>query len=425
MHLRTPKRYRPGFHERRVVNTRWLWLWIIAPIGIVGGILLYNNRDELAPPIETFIVEAIGDVQGGVATMNAPTPMPTENPASRLARADESWLSGSIEQAVEDYLSASPSTPNMPIVFTRIALGYVMEGQYASAVEAAEDAVTADPYYADAWSVRGLALARDGQPAEGAASALQALALAPDDPAALAFLAEAYRLGDKINLALETAERAIEADPNRYEGYFVRAIINYNNIGEFETARADFAIARDLAPHMTYIATEMAWIEWQFDNTDLSMEMLQDVVENNPQNLDALYALGYFSYQYYGNPDTAIEYLSRCVAANGQNIPCLAYLAIVQATIGNTNDAIETYRSLLQTGTVDPRYYLRAGALMADSGGCTEALPILRQGYQLERSVDEPNTERLAVFESYLADCGAGGFTPPVEATEEAVEAGS
>ncbi len=402
------------------MNARWLWLWILTPIVVVGGIALYNNRSELAPPIETFIVEAIGDVRGGMATMSAPTPMPTENPASRLARADESWLSGSIEQAVEDYLSASPSTPNMPLVFIRIALGYVMEGQYAAAVEAAENAVTADPYSADAWAVRGLALARNGSPAEGAASALQALALAPDDPAALAFLAEAYRIGDKVNLALETAERAIEADPNRYEGYFVRAMVNYNNIGDFETARTDFTVARDLAPHMVYVSTEMAWIEWQFDNTDLSMEMLQEVVENNPQNLDALYALGFFSYQYYGNPDTAIEYLSRCVAADGANIPCLAYLAIVQATVGSTNDAIDTYRRLLQTGTVDARYYLRAGALMADSGNCTEALPILRQGYQFERSADEPNTERLGVFESYLTDCGAGAIIPPADATEDA-----
>lgn len=419
MHLRTPKRYRPGFHERRVVNTRWLWLWIIAPIGIVGGILLYNNRNELAPPIETFIVTSVDNLRGGVATMTAPTPMPTENPASRLSRADESWQNGSIEQAVQDYVSASASTPNIPLVFTRIALGYVMAGRYDDAVKAADDAVTADPYYADAWSIRALALARDGRPAEGAASALQALSLAPNDAGALAFLAESYRMADEINLAQETAERAIEADPNRYEGYFVRALISYINAGDWETAREDFVIARDLAPNLVYIATEMAWVEWWYDNTDLSMEMLETVIENNPQNLDALYELGFFSYETYGDPDTSIDYLSRCVSADPRNISCLAYLALVQSAIGNTNNAIDTYRLLMQTGTSDPRYYLRAGSLMADSGNCPEALPILRQGLQFERSTEEPNAERLTLFESYLLDCGVGA-PPAAEATTDA-----
>ncbi|MDX2161105.1 MAG: tetratricopeptide repeat protein [bacterium] len=411
MYLRTPKRYRPGHRERRVFNLRWFWLWLLTPIIVVVGISAYENRARLAPPVQQALESAISGVQGGVATLNAPTPTPTENPTNRLARADESWTAGAIGQALEDYARIAPAVPNMAVVHTRIALGHVMEGRNDEAVLAAESAVTADPYSPDAWAVRALVLARDGDPEAGIASALQALSLNAADPQALAFLAEAYRLADRPSLALETADRAIEADPNRYEGYFVRAMTNYYNLGDFEGAREDFTIARDLAPTLPYIKTEMAWIEWQFSNTDLSMELLAEVVERNPQNLDALYALGFFYYQTYGDPDNAIEYLNRCVTADADNITCLAYLAIVQSADGQVNDALDTYRRLMETGTTDPRHYLRAGGLLADTGSCNQALGYLRQGYELERAAEAPNPERIAAFESYLATCQPG-FAP-------------
>ncbi|MFN8530422.1 MAG: hypothetical protein U0670_17610 [Anaerolineae bacterium] len=420
MYLRTPKRYRPGYRERRLLNLRWLWLWIVTPIAVYVGINVYNDRSRLAPPVQHVIEQAIQNVQGGVATMSAPTPMPTENPANRLSRADESWTTGAIGRAIEDYQSAAPSTPNIALVFTRIALGYVIEGNNAAAIDASADAVTADPYDPDAWSVRALALARNDEPSQGIAAALQALSLRQGDPQALAFLAEAYRLDDRISLAQETADRAIDADPNRYEGYYVRGLINYYNVGDFTAAREDFATASDLAPNMPHIAVERATVEWQFDNTDVSMDILSNVVELDPENLDALYSLGYFYYQTYGDSDQSLEYLGRCLAASPEYIPCLSYQAVVQANIGRITDAMDTYRTLMSTGTANPRYYLRAGALFADSGDCATALPWLRRGYELEQRADEPSVDRLATFESYLNDCQPGSVIISPEATAEA-----
>jgi tetratricopeptide (TPR) repeat protein len=421
MYLKTPKRYKAGYRERRVVNTRWLWLWIVTPIIVVGGLTVYDNRAQIAPPVQQAIENVMNSAQSGVATMNAPTPMPTENPTARLVRAQEAWQTGAISRAIEEYSEAAPGVPNDAGVYTRIALGHLIEGRNDDALVVAEQAVTADPYSSDAWAVRGFALARNNRAEEGIASALQALALREDDPRALAFLAEAYRLAGQTNLALETSERAIEADPNAYEGYFVRALTNYYSGVDYDAAREDFVIARDLAPNMPYIPTEMAWLEWQYANTDVSMDMLQQVIELNPENLDALYALGYFYYQTYGDPENSVEYLTRCTAADPTNVACLSYLALVQSATGAVNDALENYRRLIDTGTTNPRHYLSAGGLYADTGDCISAEPILRRGYELEIAAETPNTDRIASFESYLRDCQPG-FLPDSIAPTSAPE---
>lgn len=424
MYLKTPKRYRAGYREpRRIFNFRWLWLWILTPLLVVGGSALYERRNQIAPPIQNFVEGMIGDVQRGVSTMTAPTPMPTENPSDRLIRAQNAWQQGAIGRALEEYTLAAPGVPNDPQVYTRIALAHIIEGRNPAALLAAESAVTADPFSADAWSIRGLALARNGRPADGAASAQQALALRPDDARALAFLAEAYRLAEQTALAEETAERAIEADPEAYEGYFVRGMIRYYSTGAFFEARDDFRIARDLAPNLPYVATEWAWLEWNLENTDQSMEMLQEVVENNPQNLDALYALGYFHYQTYGQPEESLEYLERCVAADPRNITCLSYLGVVQTVTLDFPSALVTYQRLIDSGTGDPRHFLRAGGAYINTGDCSGALPVLRTGYELELSADEPNADRVAAFEGYLSDCQPSFVPltdPVVEITESA-----
>ncbi len=416
MYLKTKKRYRPGYRERRTFNLRWLWLWIVAPLVVYGGVQIYENRAALAPPIQRMLEGAINDAQSGMATMNAPTPMPTENPTDRLIRAENAWQRGSIGRALEEYAAAQASTPNDPLVFTRMAMAHIIEGRNADALAAAEDAVTADPFSADAWSVRALALARNNRPAEAVASARQALALRPDDATALAFLAEAYRIADETSLALETAAAAIEADPQSYAGYYIRALTNYYSGIDYLAAREDFRIARELAPNLPFIPTEWAWLEWSLDNTDVSMDMLQEVIENNPENLDALYALGYFWYQTYGDAEQSLEYLERCTTADPENIACLNYKGTVQTVLGDFTAALVSYQRLLETGTQDPRYYLRAGNAYINVGDCNGALPVLRTGYELELASDAPNADRIAAFESYLSDCQPS-FVPLTEPT--------
>ena len=91
-----------------------------------------------------------------VSTMTAPTPLPTENPINAINRADANWLGGRVEDAINDYSEAVSGVPNDVTTHYRYTLGLIIDGRYEDALNAAEDAITADPYSADAWAIQAL-----------------------------------------------------------------------------------------------------------------------------------------------------------------------------------------------------------------------------------------------------------------------------
>ncbi len=429
MYLRTPKRYRVGKRPRRhLFSGRRLVLWFTLALAIGAGVFIVQRQDEYGPPVRDFVATVVGQAQGGIATLTAPTPPPTEDPTMRLARADEAWSSGAIEDAVTEYQALAEALPNDARVFYRVVLGLIMEGRVDEAVRAAEDALTASPFSADIWAVRAQALERSGDYAEAVASALQALSMEPGNARALAFMGEAYMDAGRADLAQETINRALEASPSSYEPNYVDALMQWQVLYDTDLAAERFAAAYDAAPNLPSVAVDRAWFEWSQQNYDVALELLTNVLELNPQNLDALYAIAFLYYQAYGDPNQSLDYLERCVQSDPQNAACLAYLGTVQTALGNTQAALQTYRRLMNTPTQDPRHFLAAGRAYMNSGDCTSAKGVLEQGYELEQGRAEPNTDRLALFEEYLLQCGAPIsplFADPEATAEVTPEAGA
>lgn len=408
MYLRTPKRYRVGKRPKRYLfNFRWLWLWILTPLTVYAGIWLYERRDQLAPQVDTFINQTINSAGDMMSTAIAPTATPIPDPSMTLARADNAWGRGAIEEAVQMYAEALPGVPNDIRVHYLYTLGLIMMGRREEALVAAENAVTANPFSADAWAVRALAQTRAGSPNAAIASGLQALALDPASARALAYMGEAYLDANQPGRAGEMVRRALNANPDSFEAYYVSGLINWQSNYDFRAAYADFQEALDRAPNLPYIAIDMAWLEWNLQNYDNGLVLLEEVVDRNPGNLDGLFALGFYYYSVYGDPNRALDYLTRCTAASPNNISCLSYLGTVQAGTGDLRAAVETYERLIRAGTQNPAHYLAAGRVNVQSGDCRSALPLLRTGYALEQSAASPNTDRMAQFASLMTGCGS------------------
>lgn len=425
MYLRTPKRYRVGKRPRRhLFSGRRLMLWLVLLLAIAGGVFVVQRSDEYGPPVREFVAGVVEQAQGGLATLTAPTPLPTEDPTLQLARANESWSRGAIEDAVTAYQSLASALPNDATVHYRIALGLITEGRIEEGIAAAEDAVTANPFSADAWAIRAHALERDGRYPEAVASALQALSIDPNNARAHAFMGEAYMDAGRADLAQESIGRALDRDPDGYEGNYVDALMQWQVLYDTQLAAERFAAAYDAASNLPTVTVDRAWFEWGQQNYDVALELLTGVLELNPQNLDALYAIAFLYYQAYGDPNQSLDYLERCVQSDPQNAACLAYLGTVQTALGNAQGALQTYRRLMNTDTQDSRHYLAAGRAYMNSGDCTSARTVLEEGYTLEQGRLEPNTDRLALFEEYLIQCGAT-ITPAfsdAEATAEPAE---
>lgn len=429
MYLRTPKRYRVGKRPRRhLFSGRRLVLWLALLLAIGAGVYVTQHQDDFGPPVRDFVAGVFEQAQGGIATLTAPTPPPTEDPTMRLTRADESWSRGAIEDAVAEYQSLAQALPNDARVFYRIVLGLIMEGRSDDAVAAAENALTASPFSADIWAVRAQALERSGNYAGAVASALQALSIDPRNARAMAFMGEAYMDAGRPDLAQESIRRALDANPNGYEANYVDALMQWQVLYDTSAAAERFAAAYAAAPNLPMVAVDRAWFEWGQQNYDVALELLTNVLELNPQNLDALYAIAFLYYQAYGDPNQSLDYLERCVQADADNISCLAYLGTVQTALGNAQAALQTYRRLMNTDTQDSRHFLAAGRAYMNSGDCSSATVVLTRGHALEQQRATSSDDRLALFEEYLIQCGAPItplFITPEATAEAAPEAGA
>jgi len=326
MYLKTPKRYAKSKQRRSPLSLRWLWLWILTPIVVVVGSQVYQRRAEFAPPVQQAINNVIESVQSGVSTVVAPTATATENPTAKLNLAENDWREGRIESAVNSYLAIAAALPNDATVHNRLAFGLIMQGRDDEALTAAENAVTADPFSSDAWAIRALALDRNDRAGEAVSSSLRALELDANSARALAFLALAYYTEGEYDLALSTSQRALEVDPSSYEALNVRGVIAQSFEFDREAARDYYQQAYDIAPRVPYVAVDLANILYTLgvnsgdeatmnSNMDDAISILSDVIEVNPNNGLALFALGTLYFRGQGNFSQAAEMLSRCVDA--------------------------------------------------------------------------------------------------------------
>jgi tetratricopeptide (TPR) repeat protein len=421
MYLRTPRRYQRG-QKRSVISFRWLWLWLLTPVVVFIGLELYNNRTMYGPRVTRILDNMVSSAQQTIATAGAPTPLPTRDPSDGLLSARTDWANGRIEAAVSTYQQILGALPNDVEAHYRYAFGLAMSGKNQEALEAAERAITANPFSSDAWAIRSMMLDLNDRYGEAIASALRALELNPKSARATAFLAQAYDDIGQSEQALQTVKKALELDPKSFEALRVRGWLAWDQEFDPRTAKGFYEQAYNAAPNLPYLTIELARINLALEQPDEALKLAQEVIELNPQNALALYWLGDYYNRILGNYTQAAEYLSRCVQANPNNINCNALLGRVQMSLNEYQPASEALQKAIDLGSKRPRHHLWAARAYKGLGNCPAAVPLLQKGYQFAES--EQDTEAQTAIGDELRDCqaaapGTVGATTP-EATAEA-----
>jgi tetratricopeptide (TPR) repeat protein len=426
MYLRTPKQYSSRYRQRRgCISPLRLLLWILAIALIVVGVGIYENRERLYPVVENILEGVVADAGERVATANAPPPTPTEDPTNDYQRAEEAWRRGAIQDSIELYQRVSTALPNDLRVHYNLALGLLIQGRLDEALDASENAITAQPYSPDSWAMRAMALNRLGRGGEAVASALRALELIPqsaidEDPElarsrarALAFLAEAYLSLGQGARAMTTVEQALEAYPDSFEAYQVRGKINWEYLHNFDAARADLRTAHEIAPNMAYVTIWLARIERipYFDNGEVALDLYQQIIEQNPGNTQALFDLGDYSFRTVGDFGEAANYLTRCTQASPENASCHYLLGRSQERMGQLIDAQESFQAAVRLNPDNGYYHYWLGTIYAQLTQCPEALPYLQTGYRIGIENDDANLYEPAA--SRLQECGSPVMRDP------------
>jgi tetratricopeptide (TPR) repeat protein len=432
MYLRTPKQYSPRYRRRRgCISPLRLLFWILAIALIVVGVGIYENRERLYPVVENILEGVVADAGERVATANAPPPTPTEDPTNDYQRAEEAWRRGAIQDSIELYQRVAHAMPNDLRVHYNLALGLLIQGRFNDALDAAEDAITAQPYAPDGWAMRAMALNRLGRSGEAVASALRSLELVPPSAIdaspemaqsrarALAFLAEAYLALGQGSRAMTTVEQALEAYPDSFEAYQVRGKIHWEHLFDYSAARADLRIAHDLAPNMAYVTIWLARIERipAFGNDQVAVDLYQQIIEQNPGNTQALFDLGDYNFRTVGNFGEAANYLTRCTQANPESASCHYLLGRAQERMGQLIDAQESFRTAVRLNPDDGYYQYWLGTIYAQLTQCPEALPYLQAAYRIGIENDDANLYEPAA--SRLQECGSPVMQQQPEVTPD------
>ena len=442
MYLRSPKRY--SSRRRRGMSFRWLWLYLLTPIIVVVGIAVYENQDELRPQIQEALDGVVEQANDNISTRQAPPPTATPDPAGTLEVANAAWSRGAITEATRLYQEIIGSVPNDVTSHYRYTLGLIMQDFDEEAINVSENTVTANPFSADAWTIRAFAFNYGERYEEAIPFALQALELVPESQAnadpnvaairarALAQLALSYYELDRNELALSTVQDALELNENSAEALYVRGLINWFYLIDRESALDDFVHAYEISPIAHYVASDLLYLREELGSVFnqigqvndaqaqyLEAEELVDLVlEQNPDYPGVLQWAGYYYRFVVGDPNQAFDYLNRCIQANPEIASCHYELGRVLDGREQYIEALASFEQAVELAPENPRYYWWAASATFDTSGCTTAFSYLRQGYQL--ALDFGNAQLISDYESFFQLCGAPVNQPTPEATDEA-----
>lgn len=398
MYLRTPKRYSKK-RKRRLINLRWLWLYLLTPVVLFIGAGVINQREMFQAPIDAFFQARMVEVQDRVATIQAPTPVPTESPEIYLYTANAAYERGALDEAIANYRLAIDGMPNDVGVHFQLAHLLITNDQGQAALEVAEKAINADPYNPLGWAIKGMAYEWLGEIDNALPLLYQALELDSDNAVALSFLAEAYMDSGKPFDAQELVDRALELDPTDYN-----VQRNYGYVAEYsgDTAAAIQAYerARQLAPTRAYIIFNLVDLYVRDGEYDTAVGLLNNVIERNPENAGAYAKQAQVLLTYLGEQGQARDIAERCISIAPENIACLTILGSLQRAEGEFNLCARTLDRAIEAGSTNALNYYYAGTCYIVIGDCNRAREILLDGMEFARTLETQSDIRDA-----LAQC--------------------
>lgn len=414
MYIRTPKRYRRTARRSIVPWPRFLLITVLIGL-IVGGIWVYRHRETIQPQVDRVAMQMVNEVNIRAATAVAPPPTPTADPTVNLANGHNAWQRGDVTTAMIAYEQIRQSVPNDVELHTRLTYAMLTRGEIEKGLEQAEWAVTADPFSADAWAAKAAALVWAGEYTSAISSAYQALDLQQDHPGALAFLGYAYWGNDQDERALTFAERAIAANPDRFEGHYVRALILDNAYFNFAEALTAYQRAYDLArtqnPALVgTVSAGMALVmNYQFSDGERAVGILEDARSIDPDHTLVLYTLGSVLYN-QGNFGPAQGPLEECVQVDPVDANCHYLLGRTHEKNGDQQAALAAFEEAIEAGIERANAYWWAAEMHRALGSCTQAIPYIELGYRMVipgdlPASDEGNELLIDDFEFLRSQC--------------------
>src|SRR4051812_9794592 len=104
MYLRTPKRYTKKGMKRSLINLRWLWLYLIAPVILIPTVLAWQMRDSIGGQIGDWVSQHV--------RINQPTPTATIPAQDYQRLLTEAFKTARLNKAIDLLTQFTATNPN-------------------------------------------------------------------------------------------------------------------------------------------------------------------------------------------------------------------------------------------------------------------------------------------------------------------------
>lgn len=426
MQLRVPKKYRPNQpRRRRVFSGRLFWLFVFAAIFSVGAYMVLQNPEPFREGAMGLGENAWEQVQNARSEVFPVQPTATPDVRQELVACDNAYLVGKLEDVIRICSQTLPGLPNDVGIYYRVAYTMVISSnggdditRINDALEMAERTIAANPESALGWSVKAMALDFLLKHNLALASAQRALEIDPNLTIAKAHLGNIYRNLGQRDLAKTTLESALADLQNRGADSETQAQVyrNYGRYlalveGDYDGAIDFYQRARQTMPSHVYIAIEMARLYLLMgvsepSNTQLAAQILQETLAVAPRDTSVLFMLGDYHIN-RGEAPQAIDYYTRCIETNADYVPCLSRMGQIYYSSQNSASyplAVQNLSRATELGSTDPYDWYLLGRAYFRMGQCNNAAAPLREGYRLRQ---ELNSTQVALedFNNAFREC--------------------
>ncbi|MDP2928055.1 MAG: tetratricopeptide repeat protein [Candidatus Omnitrophota bacterium] len=192
----------------------------------------------------------------------------------------------------------------------------------------------------------------------------------------------------RLDLAIDSFQKAILSDPTLYEAYQNLGDI-YSDKGEYDKAIGYYQKAIEVNPTFFDVYLSLGGLYARIENHPKAIEYLQRALQIRPNSLD-VYVILSDIYNKNGDYPKAIEYLNKAVQLKPNNADAYSNLGNIYSTQGNYPKAIEHLNKAIQLKPNNADAYSNLGNIYSAQGNYPKAIE------DLQKSLDfNPNNAEV------------------------------
>ena len=265
--------------------------------------------------------------------------------------------------------------------------------KYGEAAVALKHAAEREPSNPEVAMWLGIAELASGDASGAVVNLEKASKLKPGNVDVLYHLGRAY-----MQMSKEAYERMYQADPNSWRVHEVLAQ-SFEEADRMEDAEKECRKAIELKSDERGLHQELGDIFWKQNRLDEAEAEFQRELQNDPENLTAMYKLAAVSTE-RAKPQVAIDLLSKVLVTHPDSREAHYQIGRAEAQLGNNEAAIRDFKAVTElTGPVEPEIirqsYYQLAQLYRRSQKTDEAQLALTTFKRLKQEADEQHQMKL------------------------------